>query len=297
LVLIHGLLGYSFSWRHNLEVLAQEREVYAVDLLGIGYSDRLRAGTVDFGLHATAERMLEWLEALGLRNVDLLGTSHGGAVALMMAALEREHGSGTSVGRLVLSAPANPWSHLGARRIAFLGSGLGRWLLGLAAAARLERARRAVRSLALSRMYGDLTKITVETSDGYGRMMDLPGTIEYALEVVRSWKQDMRELQSRFHVLANLPTLLLWGSRDHAVASESAYELAANLRNARLIVMNGIGHMPYEEAPEPFNRLVLDFLDGGNSPAEPGESTSSTYSQPPGRSAEVGSSPDAQDSD
>jgi pimeloyl-ACP methyl ester carboxylesterase len=294
-------LGYSFSWRHNLEVLAEEREVYAVDLLGIGYSDRpfgapARAkGTVDFGLRATAERMLEWLEALGLRNVDLLGTSHGGAVALMMAALEREHGSGTAVGRLVLAAPANPWSRLGAMRIAFFGSSLGRRMAGLFAptratstragdlsTARFKRLRRAARSLALGRMYGDRTKITVETLNGYGRMMDLPGTIEYALEVVGSWNQDMRELQSRFHVLANLPALLLWGSRDRAVAPESAYQLASKLRNARLIVINGIGHMPYEEAPDEFNRLVLDFLDGGDSSAEPGESTSSQYSQPPG---------------
>jgi hypothetical protein len=49
-----------------------------------------------------------------------------------------------------------------------------------------------------------------------------------------------------------------------------------------LIVINGIGHMPYEEAPETFNRLVLDFLDGGDSPVEPDASTSSTYSQSPG---------------
>ena len=285
-VLIHGLLGYSFSWRNNLEALAQERETYAVDLLGIGYSDRPRPGTVDFGLHATAGRMLEWLQALGLRNVDLLGTSHGGAVTMMMAALEREHAGGTAVGRLVLAAPANPWSHRGAMRIAFLGAGLGRWIAGLATP-RFKSGLRAARSLALSRMYGDPTKITFETLDGYGRMMDLPGTIEYALEVVRSWKQDMRELKSRFHLLANVPALLLWGSLDRAVAPESAYELAANLKNARLIVMNGIGHMPYEEAPEQFNRLVLDFLDDGNSPAEQGE----------GASSRVGSSPGARNSD
>jgi pimeloyl-ACP methyl ester carboxylesterase len=294
-------LGYSFSWRHNLEALALEREVYAVDLLGIGYSDRPRpaparaTGTVDFGLHATAGRMLEWLKALGLRNVDLLGTSHGGAVAMMMAALEREHGSGAAVGRLLLAAPANPWSHLGAMRIAFFGSSYGRWMAGLfaptgATAARagdsstprLKSTLRAARSLALTRMYGDATKITVETLDGYGRMMDLPGTIEYALEVVRSWNQDMRELKSRLQLLANLPALLLWGSLDRAVAPESAYQLAAKLRNAKLIVMNGIGHMPYEEAPDEFNRLVLDFLDGGGSPAEPGESMSSPHSQPAG---------------
>jgi pimeloyl-ACP methyl ester carboxylesterase len=230
---------------------------------------------VDFGLHATAVRMLEWLQALGLKNVDLLGTSHGGAVAMMMAALEREQqGSGTAVGRLVLAAPANPWSHLGAMRIVFLGSNFGRWTAGVATRT-FERQLRAVRSLGLRRMYGDPTKITLETLDGYGRMMDLPGTIEYALEVVRSWKQDMRELKSRVHALANVPALLLWGSLDRAVAPESAYELAANLKNARLVVMNGIGHMPYEEAPEQFNGLALDFLDRGDSLAEQGESSSS----------------------
>ena len=265
LVLIHGLLGYSFSWRHNLEVLAHAREVYAVDLLGIGYSDRPHSGTVDMGLHATAGRLLDWLKALGLRNVDLLGTSHGGAVAMMMAALEREHGSSAAVGRLVLAAPANPWSHLGATRIAFLGSSFGRWMTGLSPL-RLQRGLRAARSVALSRMYGDPKKVTAETLNGYGRMIDLPGTIEYALEVVGSWKHDMRDLKSRFHVLANVPALLLWGSLDRAVAPESAHQLAANLK-AKLIVMNGIGHMPYEEAPEAFNRLVLDFLDGGDSPA------------------------------
>ena len=273
LVLIHGLLGYSFSWRHNLDALAQERETYAVDLLGIGYSDRPRRGRVDFGLHATAERMLEWLKALGLRDADRLGTSHGGAVAMMMAALEREHGSGTAVGRLLLAAPANPWSHSGAKRIAFLGSTFGGWIARLAMP-RFEMGLRGARSFVLKRMYGDPGKITAETLDGYSRMLDLPGTIEYALEVVRSWRQDMRELKSRFHVLSHMPALLLWGSLDRAVAPESACELTARLKNSRLVVMKGIGHMPYEEAPEEFNRLVLDFLDGderqalGSSPNE-----------------------------
>jgi pimeloyl-ACP methyl ester carboxylesterase len=268
LVLIHGLLGYSFSWRHNMEALAGEREIYAVDLLGIGYSDHPRPGSVDVGLHATAARMLEWLQALGLRNVDLLGTSHGGAVAMMMAALEREHKSGAAVGRLVLAAPANPWSHLGAMRVAFFRSNFGRWLAGLSIS-RSRKVRQTVGSLVLRRMYGDPTRITVETLDGYGRIVDMPGTIEYALEIVRAWKPDMRELKSRFHVLANVPTLLLWGSLDRAVAPESGYRLAANLGNARLVVMNGVGHMPYEEAAEQFNRLVLDFLDRGDSLAEP----------------------------
>jgi len=131
----------------------------------------------------------------------------------------------------------------------------------------------------LKRMYGDPRRITPDTLDGYGRMIAIPGAIDYALEVVRSWKQDMRELNSGFRFLADVPTLLLWGSLDRAVAPASAYELAANLRNARLVVMDGIGHMPYEEAPEEFNRLTLDFLDRSSSPADESERTGSPDSQ------------------
>ena len=132
---------------------------------------------------------------------------------------------------------------------------------------RSSQVRRTVRLLALKRMYGDPKKVTAETLNGYSRMMDVPGTIEYALAVVHSWKEDMRELESRFPLLAEVPALLLWGSLDCAVAPASGYELASRMRNARLTVMHGVGHMPYEESPEEFNRLTLDFLDHGDGAA------------------------------
>ena len=40
LVLVHGLLGYSFSWRYALPALAEKMTVYAVDMPGAGFSDR-----------------------------------------------------------------------------------------------------------------------------------------------------------------------------------------------------------------------------------------------------------------
>ena len=41
-VLVHGLLGYSFSWRHALPVLSQSATVYAVDMLGTGFPTSLQ---------------------------------------------------------------------------------------------------------------------------------------------------------------------------------------------------------------------------------------------------------------
>jgi len=40
LILLHGLLGYSFSWRFTIPALARYATVYAPDMLGAGFSDR-----------------------------------------------------------------------------------------------------------------------------------------------------------------------------------------------------------------------------------------------------------------
>src|SRR5277367_6661307 len=103
LILLHGLLGYSFSWRYTLPALAPYATVYAPDLLGAGFSDRPRG--IDHSMRATARRVLRFVEKLGITSFDLLGTSRGGAVA-MAAAAECASGNGfASLRRLVLVCP------------------------------------------------------------------------------------------------------------------------------------------------------------------------------------------------
>jgi len=55
--------------------------------------------------------------------------------------------------------------------------------------------------------------------------------------------------------------LLVWGSQDGAVDPRSADSLMMALKNCRVKTLSGVGHLPFEEAPEVFNRLVLDFID------------------------------------
>ncbi|MGA8215853.1 MAG: alpha/beta fold hydrolase, partial [Candidatus Sulfotelmatobacter sp.] len=84
MVLLHGLLGYSFSWRYTMPALATYAEVYAPDMMGAGFSDR-PAG-LDHSMRGTAKRLLRFIKNLGISSFDLLGTSYGGAVAMMAAA-------------------------------------------------------------------------------------------------------------------------------------------------------------------------------------------------------------------
>ena len=253
LVLLHGLLGYSFSWRHNLEAFAAHRTVYAPDQLGAGFSDRVPG--LDCTLRAIALRSLDFLDAVGVREFDLLGTSHGGGVAIMMAALLRERGD-ARLRRLILVAPINPWSPHGRRLSPILAT---RGIAG-AFAWTMPRAPFSYRYL-LRRLYGDPHRISAGTLEGYAAPARIPGTFEYGLSILKSWLPDLDELKRHLPGLAETPTLLVWGERDAAVYASSAEPLHQRLPNSKLVCFPGVGHLPYEEAPEEFNRTVLDFLE------------------------------------
>jgi pimeloyl-ACP methyl ester carboxylesterase len=85
LLLIHGLLGYSFSWRYNLLPLSEFATIYAPDLPGTGYSERVL--NLDTDLTVRAEHMLRFLDAMNMERADILGTSLGGALAVMLTHL------------------------------------------------------------------------------------------------------------------------------------------------------------------------------------------------------------------
>src|ERR1700745_4428933 len=70
LILLHGLLAYSFSWRYTLPALSPYATAYAPDLLGAGFSDRPHG--IDHSMRATALRVLSFVKKLGLSSFDLL---------------------------------------------------------------------------------------------------------------------------------------------------------------------------------------------------------------------------------
>jgi pimeloyl-ACP methyl ester carboxylesterase len=50
--------------------------------------------------------------------------------------------------------------------------------------------------------------------------------------------------------------------RDAAVLPASAARVQAAIRGSKLVMIPNVGHLPYEEAPEEFNRALLEFLTG-----------------------------------
>jgi pimeloyl-ACP methyl ester carboxylesterase len=260
LILLHGLLGYSFSWRHAMPSLAPYTTVYALDMMGAGFSDRVSG--LDHSMRGTARRVLQFAERLGITSFDLLGTSHGGAVAMMAAAECLQPQSRMQVRQLILVAPVNPYSAHGRRLAPFVGSPLGTMLFRHTVAH-----VRPVFAYAHARMYGDRSRILPGTLEGYLAPLAKPRLFEHALSIVRTWTEDLRELEATLPKLASVPTLFMWGSKDTAVFPSSAEPLAKFFPHSNLIIFPGVGHLPYEETPQEFNAALIDFLTDNNFPA------------------------------
>ena len=250
LMLVHGLVGSSRNWQRNIRFLSEHAHVYALDLCNMGESERVPG--LDASLEAQADRVVACMDALGIAQADIAGHSHGGAIAMMLAARHPKR-----VRKMVLFAPANPFCDLGRHLIAFYQTRFGMWL-----ARQIPSLPRMLKGVALSRMYGDPKKVTDSALDGYISGLRVPGTVDHVLGIVQGWKTDMRRLQSALVELAEKPVLLIWGDRDRAVGLPSAQQLQSTLHRSRLIVLPGVGHIAFEEMPEPCNQAMREWLAG-----------------------------------
>ena len=248
-ILLHGLLGAAACWVPAMRELAREARVYAVDSLGMGYSERVHG--LDVSLAAAAERLRVFMDGEGIAAADLCGSSHGGALAMFFAARYPER-----VRSLILLAPANPFCSRSRPQIRLFSSRFG-GLLG----SMVAWGPRRIQAFFLRRMYGDPQRMERAILDHYVRSLRVPGTVNYVLSILRGWTTDMAELKGMLKRLRGIPTLLLWGAEDRAVSLDSGRALS-RLLGWGLEVLPGIGHLPYEEAPREFAGRVREFLAG-----------------------------------
>ncbi|MFZ0704501.1 MAG: alpha/beta fold hydrolase [Candidatus Korobacteraceae bacterium] len=253
LLLIHGLMGYSWSWRFNLRELARNFTVYAPDLPGTGFSQR--ADSLSGSLESDAEGLLLLMDHLGADQFDLVGSSRGGGVAIVLAGLLARRGMLDRIQRMILCSPMNPWSRFGRRRVRLFAAPVGRHFI-IHVAPRLH----SLLKMYYRDLYGDPSRIAPGSVEGYEAGLVVPRSFHHLVRIMRGWHPDLRQIESMLPLLQEVPTLLLWGSRDTVVCPSSACELQHRLANSQVLMLDGVGHLPYEELPAEFNQIVGEFL-------------------------------------
>ena len=161
--------------------------------------------------------------------------------------------------RLVLVCPVNPYSPHGTWLAPFFGTRVGATLF-----------REVIERMPFlypychSRLFGDRGKIPPGSLEGYQAPLAKPGLFDHALNIVSTWTGDLRELEALLPKLAPIPTLLMWGEKDPAVYASSMKPLAQYFANVKTVVFPGVGHLPYEECADEFNRVLIEFLTKRN---------------------------------
>lgn len=246
LVLIHGFLCWSYSWRHNIPALAERCRVLAPDLRGFGLSER--SGQRGHSLTDQVEVLRDFLDARCVSTAVLCGHSMGGEIAMRFALTYPER-----VQALVLVAGSG-YVHRQQR-------GLERLVLGLPGVANLfVRAtvmNRRFAARALREAYRAPDCCSAADMEAYLLPASAPGTDRSLVRMLRD--MDFGATAAQLSKIAH-QTLLLWGQDDPWVPCSHGERLAKELSNSELVVLPDCGHAPQEEYPEAFNQTVLDFL-------------------------------------
>jgi pimeloyl-ACP methyl ester carboxylesterase len=248
MLLIHGMVGSSANWSGNIDALARHASVYAIDLVNMGKSQRVSG--VDPTLKATANRIVAVMDALNLAQADIVAHSHGGSVALMLAALHPRR-----VRRMLLFAPANPYSRSSDLMVRVYST---RW--GGVLGHMLPYLPSPFQRLALGEMYGGAHRVADRCLQEIVDSLRSRATLRHVLCIIRCWFAEMAKLKAALRRVKWTPTLLVWGDSDCTVSLDSGVKLNRKLRNSELIVVPGCGHSVFEEMPEASNRIMLDWL-------------------------------------
>jgi pimeloyl-ACP methyl ester carboxylesterase len=262
-LLVHGFPEFWWSWRHQLTALADAGyHAVACDLRGYGASDKPPRG---YDIFTLAADLAGLIRALGERQAIVVGQDSGGFLAWSMAALHPR-----TVSRLVVSGSAHP---LRMRRAIF-GEVRGQltasgYLAGFQLPWRPERELvddDAELVAELMRRWGGPGFPDAETERRNRDAMQIPGvphsSMEYYRWVFRSmFRPDGWRMQRALREPVGVPTLQLHGLQDTCVLPSTAQgseEFVAASYSWR--PLQGVGHYAPQEAPEEFNRLLLEWL-------------------------------------
>ena len=250
LLLLHGLLVTSHSFVRLIPELAGDRRVLAPDLPGCGDSDRPPPVLcADYSPRWQAAALLELLDRLELAQVDLVGHSWGGAIAVCLADAAPER-----VRRLALVDPtlfAMPVPFEG--RLALLPR-LGPYMFQ-------NMYRRNELRRYLGRAFSSEMLVDEADVDIYWDRLARSGGREAAHAMLMQLMNPdaMGAMIPRLRGLV-APTLVVWGDRDQIVPREHAQRVTDTIPGAQLRWIEGCGHSPAEERPEALASLIREHL-------------------------------------
>jgi haloalkane dehalogenase len=249
-VFAHGTPTWSFEWRHLIRALSPSYRCVALDHLGFGLSERPMGA--EYTPEAHARRFRQWLDALALSDFTLVVHDFGGPIALPAALDEPTRLRGVVLlNTFMWDARTDPHLAKGGR---IMGGRLGLFLY---------RHLNASLRILTPTAYADRKKLTRRIHDQYLAPfvgIDSRERVLWALAYAILGSSDYYAgLWERRSALADIPSLIIWGTKDPAFHRPHLERWREALPRAEVIELP-VGHWPQEEAPDEVARALGRFL-------------------------------------
>jgi 2-hydroxy-6-oxonona-2,4-dienedioate hydrolase len=244
LIAMHGITGHAEAYVRNLKALSEHFDVWAIDFIGHGYSDK-----PDHPLEIKhyIDQLLGFMETIGVEKSYLTGESLGGWVAARFAIDYPE-----KVERILLNTMGGTMANPAVMERLYT--------LSMEAAEDPSWERVKTR---LEWLMADPAMVTDDLIRTRQAIFQQPDWLKacqanMALQDLEIRKRNMLTDEALGQIKA--PALVLWTTKDPSGPVDEGRRIAGLIPNGELAVMENCGHWPQYEDPETFNRIFLDFM-------------------------------------
>ncbi|AHY54849.1 alpha/beta fold hydrolase [Bradyrhizobium japonicum] len=246
LVCVHGSLNDFRVWGCVLEPLTQRHRVIAVSLRHF-FPDRWDGVGDTYSIAQHVQDVIAFIEKLDVGPVDLMGHSRGGHICFRVAQARPD-----LLRRLVLAEPGGE-----------LDASLDPDYVG-GPSPLLARFTASAEKIAAGDVDGGLA-VFVDTLEGAGTWPRLPAMVKQNLRdnayTLIGQVRDNRPPFSKADAESiRMPTLFILGARTKGLLPKVLHALAAHVPYSKMAIIPNATHPMFEQAPQKYSELVLDFL-------------------------------------
>jgi pimeloyl-ACP methyl ester carboxylesterase len=249
LLLLHGYGAGVWVWEKQIEALSQSYRVYALDLIGHGYSDRPK---ISYTPETYIRFLRDFMDGVGIQKATLIGNSMGGGMAWAMAIRHPER-----VDRLVLINCVPPDVLHQVKNESFRTLVAIKDIPILPYLVIAARSKNSIRWILLECVW-DIKLITPEVLNRQYQISKIKGTTRVLYSTFKHAEEGL-ELKDQL-TLIHQPTLFIWGERDFIFPPQVGETLHQAIAGSKFLRIEKSGHIPMWETPDEVNRAILDFL-------------------------------------
>ena len=240
-LLLHGFDSSLFEFRRLVPLLADRAQVWAMDLLGFGFGDRL--ATQPINPAAIKQHLLAFCQQVIGQPVVLVGASMGGGVAIDFAVSHPE-----ALRQLVLIDAVGFAAGPAIGKVMF--PPLDRWATNFL---RNPSVRRKISEKA----YCDRTLVTPDAVLCASLHLLMP---RWQAALIAFTKSGGYNFLSQKIPQIQVPTRVLWGRQDQILGVKDAARFEQTIPHCQLVWIENCGHVPHLEKPEETAVHIVDLL-------------------------------------